>query len=76
MRVDKSRKKAFRPICSQFRVVQGKILDKIRRFTMSATDKSTVSSKTSTLSLDTWAVIVALLLALAVKIGVFKTVPW
>ena len=30
----------------------------------------------SRLSLDTWAVIVALLLTLAVKIGVFNRVPW
>jgi len=33
-------------------------------------------SKTSLLSLDTWAVIVALALALAVKFDVFKNVPW
>ncbi|HKV60881.1 MAG TPA: hypothetical protein VJO16_03145 [Candidatus Acidoferrum sp.] len=28
------------------------------------------------LSLDTWAVVVALLLALLVRTGVFKHVPW
>ena len=28
------------------------------------------------LSLDTWAVLVALLLALLVRIGVFKHIPW
>jgi len=28
------------------------------------------------LSLDTWAVIVALLLALAVRLDIFKNVPW
>jgi len=28
------------------------------------------------LSLDTWAVVVALLLALLVRVGVFKHVPW
>jgi len=28
------------------------------------------------LSLDTWAVLVAFLLALLVRIGVFKHVPW
>jgi hypothetical protein len=29
-----------------------------------------------TLSLDTWAVIFALLLALAVKLSILKNVPW
>jgi hypothetical protein len=28
------------------------------------------------LSLDTWAVVVALLLALLVRVGVFKHIPW
>jgi hypothetical protein len=27
-------------------------------------------------SLDTWAVVVALLLALLVRVGVFKHIPW
>ncbi|MFZ0686241.1 MAG: hypothetical protein WAM89_11925 [Terriglobales bacterium] len=33
-------------------------------------------SKGAALSLDTWAVIVAFLLALAVKFNIFKSVPW
>jgi hypothetical protein len=28
------------------------------------------------LALDTWAVVVALLLALLVRVGVFKHIPW
>lgn len=42
---------------------------------MSTTGNST-SSKTHSLSLDTWAVIVALLVALAVRLDIFKNVPW
>jgi hypothetical protein len=34
------------------------------------------SSKGFKLSLDTWAVLLALVLALAVKLGVFTKVPW
>jgi hypothetical protein len=34
------------------------------------------SRSKSYLSLDTWAVILALLAALFVRIGVFKNVPW
>jgi hypothetical protein len=34
------------------------------------------SRSKSHLSLDTWAVILALLAALLVRIGVFKNVPW
>ena len=30
----------------------------------------------SYLSLDTWAVIIAILAALLVKTGLFKTIPW
>lgn len=37
---------------------------------------TTVSSQDSFLSLDTWAVIVALVLALAVRFDVLKNVPW
>jgi len=33
-------------------------------------------SKGRSFSLDAWALIVAMLLALAVKFDVFKTVPW
>jgi hypothetical protein len=43
---------------------------------MSTTDKSTSSNSYLSLSLDTWAVIVAFLLALAVKLDVLKSVPW
>lgn len=39
-------------------------------------DISTASSKRAWLSLDAWAVIVALILALAVKADIFKNVPW
>jgi hypothetical protein len=42
-----------------------------------ATDKSTVpSGSASRLSLDVWAVIVALILALAVRFDIIKNVPW
>jgi hypothetical protein len=41
-------------------------------------DKSTSpeTSKGTWLSLDTWAVVIALILALAVKFGILKNVPW
>ena len=43
-----------------------------------STDKSTnaPSSKGPLLSLDAWAVIVALALALAVRFDILKDVPW
>jgi hypothetical protein len=43
-----------------------------------STDKSTntPSSKGPLLSLDAWAVIVALALALAVRFNILKDVPW
>jgi hypothetical protein len=43
-----------------------------------STDKSTAtpSSRSAALSLDTWAVIAALLLALAVRFDILKNVPW
>jgi hypothetical protein len=43
-----------------------------------STDKSTATRlrKGISLSLDTWAVIVALLLALAVRFDILKNVPW
>ena len=42
-----------------------------------ATDKSAVpSGRASRLSLDVWAVIVALILALAVRFDIIKNVPW
>jgi hypothetical protein len=37
---------------------------------------STETSKGALLSLDTWAVAIALILALAVKFGILKNVPW
>jgi hypothetical protein len=43
-----------------------------------STGKSTTSSSSnrSWLSLDVWAVIVALVLALAVRLDILKNVPW
>jgi hypothetical protein len=41
-----------------------------------AAEKSTLSKESSALSLDTWAVIIALLLAMAVRFDVIKNVPW
>jgi hypothetical protein len=42
-----------------------------------STDKSTASRSTASwLSLDVWAVVVALLLALAVRFGILQNVPW
>jgi hypothetical protein len=43
---------------------------------MSTTEKSASSIKRCSLGLDTWAVIAALLLALAVRLDIFKNVPW
>jgi hypothetical protein len=44
---------------------------------MSGNESSTTSPKQNhSLSLDTWAVIIALALALAVKFDVLKNVPW
>jgi len=40
------------------------------------TPATTGSGKGSTISLDGWAVIVALLLALAVRFDVLKNIPW
>lgn len=40
------------------------------------TSINTPSSKGSSLSLDTWAVIVAVALALAVRFDILKSVPW
>ncbi len=37
---------------------------------------SAPTAKAASLSLDTWAVIVALVLALAVRFDVLKNVPW
>jgi hypothetical protein len=42
-----------------------------------STDKSAPSTSTASwLSLDVWAVVVALLLALAVRFGILQNVPW
>lgn len=43
---------------------------------MSTAQNPASSSKAYSLSLDTWAVIVALVLALAVRFDVLKNVPW
>jgi hypothetical protein len=39
-------------------------------------NETSSNTKAFTLSLDTWAVILALVLALAVRVGVFTKVPW
>jgi hypothetical protein len=43
---------------------------------MSADEKEVSSKKPWRLSLDSWAVVVALLAALLVRAGVFKHIPW
>jgi hypothetical protein len=43
---------------------------------MSAEENAVQAKKPWRLSLDTWAVIVALLAALLVRAGVFKHIPW
>jgi hypothetical protein len=40
------------------------------------TQETTAPKKSSFFSLDTWAVLIAFVLALAVKFDVFKNVPW
>jgi hypothetical protein len=40
------------------------------------TDKINTGGKGGPLSLDMWAVIIAFLLALAVKFDIFKNIPW
>jgi len=40
------------------------------------TERSASSAKTFGLSLDAWAVLLALALALAVRFDAFKKVPW
>jgi hypothetical protein len=37
---------------------------------------SQVSAKKPILSLDTWAVVLSLVLALAIKLGVIKSIAW
>jgi len=41
-----------------------------------STDTPTTPNQAPLLSLDTWAVIVALVLALAVRFDIFRNVPW
>jgi hypothetical protein len=41
-----------------------------------STDTRTTPNKAPLLSLDTWAVIVAIALAMAVRFDIFKNVPW
>jgi hypothetical protein len=43
---------------------------------MSAEENAAEVKKTWRLSLDSWAVVVALLAALLVRAGVFKHIPW
>jgi len=43
---------------------------------MSAEENAVSSKKPWRLSLDSWAVVVALLAALLVRAGVFKHIPW
>jgi len=43
---------------------------------MSTQEKSLTTGKKWILSLDTWAVVVAFLAALLIRVGVFKHVPW
>lgn len=43
---------------------------------MSAKDDSSLKTNSWRLSLDSWAVVVALLAALLLRVGVFKHVPW
>jgi hypothetical protein len=40
------------------------------------TGTSNTTHTGSTLSLDVWAVIIAFLLAIAVKFDIFKNIPW
>ncbi len=42
----------------------------------SDTSANTPPSNGTSLSLDAWALIVALLLALAVRFDIFKNIPW
>jgi hypothetical protein len=43
---------------------------------MSAQENDAALKKTWRLSLDSWAVVLALLAALLVRAGVFKHIPW
>jgi len=43
---------------------------------MSQSKSPTVAAKSPLLSLDSWAVIVALLAALLIRIGIIPRVPW
>ncbi len=43
---------------------------------MSSEENAVQAKKPWHLSLDTWAVIVALFAALLVRVGVFKHIPW
>jgi hypothetical protein len=43
---------------------------------MSAEENAAEEKKPWRLSLDSWAVVVALLAALLVRVGVFKHIPW
>ena len=43
---------------------------------MSALEKEAQTKKQWRVSLDTWAVLLALFAALLVRVGVFKHIPW
>ncbi len=43
---------------------------------MSAEENAVQAKEPWRLSLDSWAVVVALLMALLVRVGVFKHIPW
>ena len=43
---------------------------------MSSEEKAVQVKKQWRLSLDSWAVVIALLAALLVRVGVFKHIPW
>lgn len=43
---------------------------------MSANEESTLKTNRWRLSLDSWAVVVALVAALLIRVGAFKHVPW
>jgi hypothetical protein len=43
---------------------------------MSAKEEAVTTTKKWILSLDTWAVVAALVASLLIRVGVFKHVPW
>lgn len=43
---------------------------------MNANEENALTTNRWRLSLDSWAVVIALLVALLIRVGVFKHVPW